>query len=846
MRNRLLIILFFCLLFFLPFIVVAQQTVTIVTGKVIDGATGKPLAGISIVFDGTHSGSVAGQDGKFNLNTGDSSLSRVTFSTMGYQPVTKTIQPGQVNELVVRLYSSRTQLKEVSITSKKGKRYQNKGNPAVELIQQVIDHKEQNRMESADYLQYDQYERMSLSLYNLPPKLLNSRLFSKYKFMLDTTSIINGKKQTSLPGYFTEKISRHYYRKKPEKSIQVMEAEKGINVIKFIDTAGVDIYVNRLYGNNIDIYENNIFILTNQFLSPIADHAPNYYKFFITDTLQTTAGKLVEISFTPRNKGDLLFEGKLIVTLDGRYAVTACELNVNKEININFIRSLRVRLDFEPYTGGRYELVKSDVQANFGLLRNKSIGLIGERTINYSNYQLNSPLPDEFYRGKSLQTAINPEQADTGYWNHHRTDTLTHQQAGAYTRIGQLVQMRSFKIASWIAGTVVTHFADVGPVQVGPVGSLISYDTQEGARFQLGGRTTPKFNSSFYLDGYTAYGTSDRQFKYDLSTIFSFNKTAPYRFPNDYIKVTHSYDVDIPGQSVLNNSQAALSSFQSGTTDYWLYDRISSVTYVKDFENHFSYNLTFRTWNQQPAGTLVFRRNDPLGTVVPDLTTNQISLGLRYAPHEQIIQGSQDRTTIHSKYPILNLQVTQGFTSYQYTNITANIYKRFYLSQLGFADVTLLGNMLVGKVPFPLLNISPANQSIAYDPNAYNKMYYLEFVSDHYIGINFTQSFNGFFLNKIPLIDHLKWREYLSFKALYGGLRKENNPLYTANLYQFPAAANGANGTYALGNTPYLEAGAGIGNIFKIMRVDLIRRFNYLDHPGISPYGVKLSFNIDL
>jgi hypothetical protein len=124
-------------------------------------------------------------------------------------------------------------------------------------------------------------------------------------------------------------------------------------------------------------------------------------------------------------------------------------------------------------------------------------------------------------------------------------------------------------------------------------------------------------------------------------------------------------------------------------------------------------------------------------------------------------------------------------------------------------------------------------------------MNYLEFVSDHYVGLNFTQSFNGFFLNKIPLIEHLKWREYLSLKILYGGLRNENNPLYSNNLYKFPAGVNGANGTYALGNVPYIEAGAGIGNIFKFLRVDVIKRFNYLDHPGVNPYGIKFSFSPD-
>jgi hypothetical protein len=37
---------------------------------------------------------------------------------------------------------------------------------------------------------------------------------------------------------------------------------------------------------DIDIYDNNISLLGNQMLSPIADAAPTFYKFFITDTLQ--------------------------------------------------------------------------------------------------------------------------------------------------------------------------------------------------------------------------------------------------------------------------------------------------------------------------------------------------------------------------------------------------------------------------------------------------------------------------------------------------------------------------------------------------------------------------------
>ncbi|WP_074493219.1 DUF5686 and carboxypeptidase-like regulatory domain-containing protein [Mucilaginibacter polytrichastri] len=827
-----------------------KQISTRVTGQVIDATSGHPLSFISVSFSGSKYGTNTDDHGNFTLNA-PLPFYRISFSSMGYQPVVKVITPGQPNDLKIRLEKSQTQLKEVKIVSGKSKRYRNKDNPAVELIQQVIEHKAQNRMESTDYLQYDQYERLGLSMFDMPKAFINSAFFRKYQFMMDTTQIINGQKKTSVPVYFNEKLSKYYYRKSPSKSIQILNAEKGVNIIKFIDTTGLGIYLNRMYGNNIDIYTNNIFIISNQFLSPIADHAPDFYKFFITDTIQVGNQKLVELSFTPRTKGDLLFEGKITVTLDGHYAVAACELNVNKQININFMRSLKINLNFEPYAGGRYYLKKSIARADFGLLKNKGTSILGERTVFYSNYKFNTPQPAAFYQGKSLQTDINPNQADTTYWKNNRTDTLTGQQNEVYAKVQKLENMPSYKRTTWIAKTLVGGYADLGAVQAGPVGALYSFNSQEGSRFQVGGRTTPQFNNTVYLQGYTAFGTRDTKFKYDFATYFSLNKTPFYRFPNDYFKVSYLYDVATPGQDfTINNSQAALSSFHSGTTDYWIYSKFFRVDYVKDFENHFSYNVSVKNWDQQAAGTLVFQNNDAANTLVNHLVTTEISVGLRFAPHEKILQGTESRHTIHSKYPIFNLQINQGIKgpfngSYNYTNVTANIYKRFYMSQLGYADITFVGSYLAGKVPFPLLNISPANQSIAYNDDAYNQMNYLEFVSDHYAGINFTQSFNGFFLNKIPLISHLKWREYLSFKILYGGLRTENDPLYAKNLYQFPAAAGGANGTYALGKTPYIEAGAGIGNIFKFIRVDMIRRFNYLDHPGISTYGVKFSFSPD-
>lgn len=797
-----------------------QQPVTSVSGQVVDAANGAPLASVTVSFAGSALAGRADSLGRFQLSAAGNH-SQVSFSCVGYRPVVKMIVPGQANKLQVLLERSATELADVTIASVKQQRYRNKGNPAVALIQQVINHKGANRAEAAAYLQYEQYERMGLSFFNLPQQVVDSKFFNQFRFMLDT---VQG--QTFLPVLLEEKLSDIYYRKEPRKQIQVQKAYKGVNILQFIDTAGVKLYVNQLYGHQPDIYDNNLFIMANQFLSPIADHAPNYYKFFITDTISTATGKQVELAFTPRTKGDLLFEGKLVVTLDGRYAVTACELRLNRQINVSFVRSFIVLLDFAPQPDGRYQLARSQVKADFGLTQ-KGWGVYGERTVVYRHYLIGAPKPEAFYAGKALQVA--PGKIDF--------DTLGKAQAPVYQKLYQLEQMPSYKRTMWWLSTLTAGYADTGPVQIGPIAHFLSFNSQEGLRLEAGGRSTPLLDSSFYVEGYGAWGTKDGQAKGNAITYWSLNKKAPYRFPNNYFKLSYLYDADVPGHTFsITNRPTAFSSFQTGKTNYWLYSRILELNYVRDLENHFSYNAGYKHWQQAPAAALVYQKNDN-GSRVSSLTTNELNLHLRYAPHEELIQGSRTRHSIHNPYPIYDMLINRSIGGiYTYTDLGLNIYKRFYLSQAGFTDVTLLGGYVQGKVPFPLLNISPANQSLAYKRDAYNTMNYLEFVSDHYAGLNITHTFNGFLLNKIPLIKHLKWREFLSAKVLYGGLRTENDPAQTKGLYSLPP------NVYALGSTPYVEAGAGIGNIFRFFRVDLIRRFNYLDHPDAATYRIKFSF----
>jgi hypothetical protein len=149
---------------------------------------------------------------------------------------------------------------------------------------------------------------------------------------------------------------------------------------------------------------------------------------------------------------------------------------------------------------------------------------------------------------------------------------------------------------------------------------------------------------------------------------------------------------------------------------------------------------------------------------------------------------------------------------------------------------------LGGRIPFPLLVIHPANTSYFYSSLSYNLMNTEEFVSDHFAGMNIDHYFNGFFLNKIPLLKRLRLREVVAMKLLFGGLRKENDPIYDTDQLLFPTT-NGAVSTFTLNGQPYFEASVGIDNIFSFIRIDLVKRFTYLDHPGISTLGLRFSSN---
>ena len=835
----------------------ANETVRI-TGKVINADNNEaiPFASIYAIGSEKQLGTQSDEHGEYVIEL-PNNIKKIKISSVGFQSEEYPVSADANQVIRVMLFPANS-IEEIVVKAPKRIKYSNKNNPAVELIRNVVAHRDQNRLTGQEFAEYNQYEKISLGLSNLDSKFKNKKIFKKYQFLFQPDDSSKNENSFLLPAYMEEKFSKIYFRKNPNAKKQYVLAEKKAEFDpNFVDNDGLSKYFNRLY-DEVEIYDNNITILTNQFLSPIANSAPTFYRYYITDTIKNSTDTLVELSFFPRNKNDLLFKGKLYVTLDGNYAVQSAQMTVSDDINLNFVRDLDIELAFNKNDANKFYLSKSSLGIDFAIT-GKGKGIKGKRVVLIDKYQDNLVRDDSVYQVPDTYlvestTKSTSEKNQESYWATLRPEPLLKSERVIYENIDSLQRMPSFRSFMDISTLILSGYKQAGPVEIGPVNTFYSYNPIEGFRLRLGGRTTELFSKRFYVEGYGAYGFDDKKLKYFLSGTYSLNNKSIYKFPQHYIKFSASYDTKIPGQNLeFVQEDNILLSFKRGENKSYLYNENYRMDYKVEFSNNFSVNAGVGMWKQTPAGVLAYRipLNDGTFQNVNQLNNTEVNVGLRYAPHEEYYQTKLYRAPIFNQYPILTFNYTAGIKGLlhgenNYHNFTLGAFKRFYLSQLGYADVNVEGSYTLGNnLPFPILNIHRANQTYAYQLQSYNLMNFMEFISDHHASWNVQYYMNGFLFNKIPLLKKLKLREVFSFKGVYGGLRDANNPTLNNSLFAWQRNADNQQASFTFTNKPYMEISAGVANIFKILRIDLVKRLSYLDHPDAPQYGIRARIKFD-
>ena len=825
-----------------------------IQGVVTDSLTNEPIPYLSVFYEGKGVGSITDNDGNYKVET-RKGWNKLTFSAVGYVTKVVNIIPGVTKNLNVRMRPDDIMLDEVVVKPKREK-YSRKNNPAVELMKKVIAHKKNNKLSENDYYQYNKYQKITMSLNDVTPEMLEKGMYKKMPFLKDQIELCEETNKFILPISVDETASQKIYRKHPKSEKTIIKGMSSTGVNELFATGDMLSTVLKDVFTDVNIYDNDIRLLQYPFISPISSSdAISFYKFYIMDTTFVDKDKCFHLTFGPNNSQDFGFTGHLYVLADSSYTVKKCTMNLPKKSGVNFVDNMDIIQEFEQLPNGEWVLKTDDMIVEMTLMKIMQ-GFQIRRTTRYSDYAFDE-LPQQLFKRKGAEI----KEADAmmrgdDFWNQYRPVPLTQTESSMDMLVKRLEQMPGFKYVIFVLKAFIENFVETGTkehpskVDIGPVNTMISNNYIDGLRLRMSAQTTANLNPHLFFKGYYAYGFKDHRSKYMGEVEYSFNKKEylPREFPKNSITFSYQYDVMSPTDKFLKTDKDnVFVSFKTSTVDQMSYVRNIALKYENETQFGLKTTVEVKHSTDEPTGGLAYITNDDQKTLVPEIQTMEASLAFRYAPGETFVNTKQRRIPVSFDAPVFTLSHTAGFKGvlggeYNYNLTEIGLYKRFWFSSWGKIDMFVKGGAQWNKVPFPLLIMPAANLSYILQRETFNLINNMEFLNDRYASLDVSWDLNGKIFNRIPLLKKLKWREAIGFKMLYGHLTDKNNPMKhpgDSELFLFPTRDGRPTSFVMDPKTPYMECSVGIHNIFKILHIDYVRRLNYLDHPDANKWGVR-------
>lgn len=821
-----------------------------ITGIIVDADDNYGIPYASVSYKGHHVAVSCDGEGKFSIDLHEGWV--LTFSAIGYESQVMAID-GNKTELRISLKSETKKLQEVVIKSRRG-HYTRKNNPAVDLMRRVIAAKQQSHLENHDFYTYNRYQKITFGMNDLHSDDLEKGIFKRSPWLVDHVEQCPYNNKLILPLTVNETVSQHIYRKNPKTEKEIIKGQQSDGITNVIQTGEIVTEVLKDVFTDVDIYEDHIRLLQYPFTSPIGETAISFYRYYIVDTVYVDRDLCYHLQFLPNNQQDFGFRGDLYVLADSTLHVKRCDLTIPKKSDVNFVENMKVEQVFSKLPNGEWALTTDNMMAELKL--NKFFSkAICVRTTRLSDYAFDE-VPKKLFSGRAkVKREIEAMNRDEAFWSKYRTVELTKAESSMDNFMHRMEQSKNYKwIITGVKALVENYVEtsadkDKNKFDIGPINTLISSNFVDGIRLRASGRTSAHLNPHLFWTGFYAYGTRSHKHYYSSELTYSFNKKhlAAFEFPQNNITFETSYDVMSPSDKfLLHNKDNVFMSFRAL--------KIRQLYFYNRQRLHFSFESPWglrvgggiKAESDEPAGDLSFYELGT-GNWVRKIRTTELNLGLKYQPGVTYMNTKQQRVPINLDAPEFGITHTMGVKGflggqYKYNLTQLTIYKRQWLGSWGYVDTHINAGAQWNRVPFPLLIMPPVDPTYFENEETFSLMNNMEFLNDRYAFWSVTWDMNGKLLNRLPLIKHLKWREYVAFKGMFGNLTDKNNPFLPQNMlnqtmFRFPADS------YLMDSrTPYMELVAGVHNIFKFFGVFYIHRFNYDNHPKINKNGVRFSF----
>lgn len=810
---------------------------TVVWGKVTDANSGDPVPFANILFRGTSVGTTTDFNGNYQLETTEQ-VDSLIASYIGYVTKSKVVRPGISQQINYQLVENVMNLQEVVFVAGE--------NPAFEILRNVVNNKSKNDKRSLEAYQYETYTKIEIDVDNITDKFRKKKIMRKITSVMDSVERIAGEDgKPVLPVFISESLSEYYYRSNPKLKHEKILKTK-ITGVGIEDGSLVTQFIGSSF-QEYNFYQNWLNIASKEFISPIADGWKLYYEYDLTDSAYVEDHFCYRLDFFPKSKQDLAFSGTMWITKEN-YALKQIDATVSPSANLNFIEKIKIQQELEPTTAGPWIPVQNRVLLDIGEVTDKMAGVLAKFYTSNKNIRVNSPRELKFY-GNPITVAEDYKIGnDNEFWDNHRHEPLSATEVSVYQMIDTLKNIPVVKNYTEVLKVAINGYKKIGKFDIGPYLSLYSNNSIEGHRFQLGGRTNIDFSSKWVLGGRLAYGTADEELKYSGFAELIVDRGKWTTLRAEYIK-----DIDQVGLGAdeLSNNYIFLAATRFGNLIKPYHYRQGRFSLQREVLKGLSQKVTFQYHTFDPLFRFGYY-TDPEETDSPieqNFQTSELVLEARFAKDELFVQNDNQRVSLGTiKWPVITVRYTRGLkgilgSDFNYNKLGVNITKRMKMGFFGVSDFSLTGEHVFETLPYPLLKAHIGNESLFYTSAAFNLMNYSEFVSDSYASLKYNHNFEGFILNRIPLLKKLKWRMVATGNVLYGRLKDKNRaiiPEFTTEGEEIEPIGSLSKGV------PYIEVGYGIENILKVIRVDFLHRLNYLDKPGVDKFGVKVSLQFIL
>lgn len=751
---------------------------------VITDNKGVTIPNVSVLIENTYIGTSANEQGKYELNFKKTGKHSVVYKSIGYKTKKIMIDISSFPYLQnVVLENENYQLTEVIVNRK--------NNPANAIIKSAIANRKENGQKTAHF-KADFYSRGIFKLKNSPKKFMGIEIGDMDGNLDSTgTGII----------YLSETVSKIIFEKPNNLKERIIASKVSGNDKGFsYNTARSTAY---------DFYENTVNF-GGKTISPIANNAFGYYKFKLESSFFDENNQMIhKIKVAAKRDKEPVFDGYIYIVEDS-WAIYAIDLTIKGyRMHQEMIETMNLKQNFGfNQTNKIWSKNTQSMVFYAGLF---GIKFEGKFNYVYSNYEFETQFAPKTFGNEIVSFDENANKKDSLFWNKNRPIPLTVEEAKDYIKKDSVFKTRNSKTYLDSIDKKSNKFKLISP--------FLGYsytNTFQKYKFKydgIFGPTSSFFNTVqgwYYMTGfsYKNWKNEEKGKETEISTQLNLGLAEhKLRFTAHYEHQFNNQNyatlkVDLGNKvNQFNNSEPISELINSISTLFFkdnymkLYNKeFLKINYFQDIANGVNLNATLEYQNRKAllnnTDFVILNTNHEYTSNNPILPQSYDSF--IFEPHNLVksnlevhlnfgnkyISRPDGKMNLRSrKYPKLRFGFENTFAasqkSYEYQLLTTQIKYKLSANTKGEFQMNFkAGKFFNAKdIAFSDYKHFNGNQThigggVSYT-NVFNLMpYYSHSTNDAFFETHIEYNDDGYFTNKLPLINLLKATLTLGFHQL--------------------------------------------------------------------------------